>query len=79
MAHQNCYFTEAMKQEQQLGTGSIPSPLQIKTFFIDIIFMAPFEIIIRAKIVRHKYEYLVCYVGYVTNKQTCAQGSFNFA
>ena len=55
-----------MKQEQQLGTGSIPSSLQIKTFFIDIIYMAPLEIIIRAKLVRHKYEYLVYYV---CNKQ----------
>ena len=66
MTHQNCYFPEAMKQEQQLGTGSIPSSLQIKTFFIDIIYMAPLEIIIRAKLVRYKYEYLVYYV---CNKQ----------
>jgi hypothetical protein len=50
MTHQNCYFPEAMKQEQQLGTRSIPSSLQIKTFFIDIIYMAPLEIIIRAKL-----------------------------
>jgi hypothetical protein len=66
MTHQNCYFPEAMKQEQQLGTGSISSSLQIKTFFIDIIYMAPLEIIIRAKLVRYKYEYLVYYV---CNKQ----------
>ena len=66
MTHQNCYFPEAMKQEQQLGTGSIPSSLQLKTFFIDIIYMAPLEIIIRAKLVRYKYEYLVYYV---CNKQ----------
>ena len=57
---------QAMKQEQQLGTGSIPSSLQIKTFFIDKIYMSPLEIIIRAKLVRHKYEYLVYYV---CNKQ----------
>jgi hypothetical protein len=54
---QNCYFPEAMKQEQQLGTGSIPSSLQIKTFFIDIIYMTPLEIITkihsRAKLVRY--------------------------
>ena len=67
MTHQNCYFPEVMKQEQQLGTGSIPSSLQIKTFFIDIIYMAPLEIIMRAKLVRHKYEYLVYYV---CNKQS---------
>jgi hypothetical protein len=30
---QNCYFPEAMKQEQQLGTGSIPSSLQINIFY----------------------------------------------
>jgi hypothetical protein len=50
----DCYFPEAMKQEQQLGTGSISSSLQIKTFFIDLIYMAPLEIIIRAKLVRYK-------------------------
>ena len=33
MTHQNCYFPEAMKQEQQLGTGSIPSSLQINIFY----------------------------------------------
>ena len=33
MTHQNCYFPEAMKQEQQLGTGSIPSSLEINIFY----------------------------------------------
>jgi hypothetical protein len=33
-----------------------------KNFFIDIIHMALLEIIIRAKLVRYNYEYLVYYV-----------------